>query len=149
MGRRIEQGTERIGRVRWLLLLLVAIGAVVWAQVALTPLEPDGQWAFFAVSFAFALLMRRLPGRLPGLILATMALLAMGRYVWWRVTQTLDFQTPVETIVGYVLFAAEIYTWAILALGLVQTAWPLDRAVAELPRRSSRLAECRHLYSNL
>jgi cellulose synthase (UDP-forming) len=132
-GARIEQGTERIGRLRWLLPLFVAIGAVVWTQVALTPLQPDGQWEFFAVTLALALLMRRLPGRLPALMLATLSLLAMGRYVWWRVTQTLDLPTPAETIVGYVLFGAEIYTWVILALGLVQTAWPLNRTVAELP----------------
>lgn len=132
-GEGLERGTERIGHIRWLIPLVVVAGAVLWMGVGMSPLQADGQFEFFAVTVALALIVRRFPGRLPVLMLATLSLLAMARYVVWRVTQTLDFRTPGEAIVGYALFGAETYTWIILLLGFVQTAWPLNRTIAELP----------------
>jgi cellulose synthase (UDP-forming) len=133
-GDALERGTERVGHVRWLLPVLVTLGAVLWAGVGASPLQAGGQVQFFALTIAIALIVRRFPGRLPVLILATLSLLAMARYIIWRVTQTLDFRTPTEAIVGYALFSAELYTWMIMLLGLIQTAWPLNRTVAQLPR---------------
>ena len=132
-GDALEHATERVGRARLLLVLLVPIGALVWIGVGLSPLQAGGQFAFFAMTLALALAIRRLPGRLPVLLLASLSLLAMTRYVWWRLTQTLDFRTPAEAVVGYALVSAEAYTWLILTLGLIQTAWPLNRTVAVLP----------------
>jgi cellulose synthase (UDP-forming) len=132
-GAQLESGTQRVGHIRWLLPLIVLAGAVLWTMIGTSPLSSDGQFEFFAVLVAVALILRRFPGRMPVLILTTLALLAMARYVWWRITQTLSFQTPGEAILGYLLFGAEAYTWVILLLGFVQTAWPLNRAVAELP----------------
>jgi cellulose synthase (UDP-forming) len=136
-GDSLERGTQRIGHVRWLLPIFVVIGLVLWAGVGASPLQAGGQVQFFALTIVLALIVRRFPGRLPVLILATLSLLAMGRYVIWRVTQTLDFRTPTEAIVGYALFSAEVYTWTIMLLGLIQTAWPLNRTVAQLPRDPS------------
>lgn len=132
-GAALESGTERIGHVRWLLPVVAAVGMLLWAGVGASPLQAGGQVQFFALTIALALLVRRFPGRLPVLVLATLSLLAMGRYIIWRVTQTLDFRTPTEAIVGYALFSAECYTWMIMTLGLIQTAWPLNRTVAQLP----------------
>jgi cellulose synthase (UDP-forming) len=136
-GAQLEAGTQRIGHIRWLLPFLVVAGAVVWSMIGTSPLQEEGQFEFFAVLAVVALVVRRFPGRMPVLILTTLALLAMVRYVWWRVTQTLSFQTPGEAILGYLLFSAEAYTWIILLLGFVQTAWPLTRTVAELPADTS------------
>ncbi|GLU33883.1 UDP-forming cellulose synthase catalytic subunit [Trinickia caryophylli] len=132
-GERIEAGTERIGHLRWLLPIVVVAGMLLWTGAGLTPLQPGPQLQFFAVTLVLALIIRRFPGRLPILLLGTLSLLAMSRYIWWRVTQTLDFRTPTEAIVGYALFGAEAYTWLILTLGLIQTAWPLNRPIAQLP----------------
>jgi cellulose synthase (UDP-forming) len=132
-GTQLEAGTQRLGHIRWLLPLIVLAGAGLWLMIGTSPLSSDGQFEFFAVLMAVALFLRRFPGRMPVLVLTALALLAMVRYVWWRVTQTLTFQTPGEAILGYLLFGAEAYTWVILLLGFVQTAWPLNRTVAELP----------------
>ncbi|MCC8391031.1 UDP-forming cellulose synthase catalytic subunit [Paraburkholderia sp. MMS20-SJTR3] len=132
-GERLETVSGRVGHVRWLLPLLLLAGAASWSLIGTAPLQSGGQFAFFAVLVVIALLVRRLPGRMPALILITLALLAMGRYVWWRMTQTLSFQSPGEAVLGYLLFGAEAYTWLILLLGFVQTAWPLQRTVASLP----------------
>ncbi|CAN7674994.1 UDP-forming cellulose synthase catalytic subunit [Trinickia sp. LjRoot230] len=132
-GARVETGAEHIGHWRWLLPVLVVGGAVLWMMVGLTPLEPGGQVQFFVVTLVLALVIRRFPGRLPILLLGTLALLAMTRYIWWRVTQTLDFRTPGAAIVGYSLVGAEAYTWLILTLGFIQTAWPLNREISPMP----------------
>jgi cellulose synthase (UDP-forming) len=97
------------------------------------PLMPGAQFAFFAIVAVLALALRRLPGHLPTLALASLALLATLRYVWWRTTQTLDFRSPVEAVAGYLLYGAEAYAWMILLLGFIQTAWPLDRPIVPLP----------------
>lgn len=132
-GGALERGTARLGHARRLVLLLAIVGALLWIGVGASPLQAGGQLQFFALTIVLALVVRRFPGRLPVLILATLSLLAMGRYIIWRVTQTLDFRTPTEAVVGYALFSAELYTWLIMTLGLIQTAWPLNRTVARLP----------------
>ncbi len=132
-GNALEAGAGRIGRIRGLAVLLALVGALLWAGVGASPLQAVGQLQFFALTIAVALVVRRFPGRLPVLILATLALLAMGRYIIWRVTETLSFRSPMEAIVGYALFSAEAYTWLIMTFGLIQTAWPLNRTVARLP----------------
>jgi len=132
-GESLEAGAVRTGRIRWLTLMLVAVGAVLWAIVGTSPLAGTSQYVFFALTIVLALIIRRLPGRLPVLLLAALSLLVMLRYVWWRSTQTLDFHGAGEAIIGYALFGAEAYTWLVLALGFIQTAWPLERKVSTLP----------------
>jgi len=132
-GNALERGTQRLGHARRLVLALALFGALLWAGVGVSPLQASGQIQFFVLTIGLALVVRRFPGRLPVLILAALSLLAMGRYIIWRVTQTLDFRTPTEAIVGYALFSAEVYTWMIMTLGMIQTAWPLNRTVARLP----------------
>ena len=76
---------------------------------------------------------QRAPGRLATLLIVMLSMLMAGRYVWWRTTQTLHLPDPLEAVVGYVLFAAELYTWIVLLLGYMQTAWPLNRKPYPLP----------------
>ncbi|HEX7936350.1 MAG TPA: UDP-forming cellulose synthase catalytic subunit, partial [Paraburkholderia sp.] len=132
-GESLEAGAVRAGRIRWLTVTLVGVGAVLWALVGTSPLAGTNQYVFFGLTILLALAIRRLPGRLPVLLLASLSLLAMLRYVWWRTTQTLDFHGAGEAIVGYALFSAEAYTWIVLVLGFIQTAWPLERKVSALP----------------
>ena len=47
-------------------------------------------------------------------------------------TTTLEFETLAQAVLGYGLLAAEAYTWLIVVLGFIQTAWPLKRAPAPL-----------------
>jgi len=136
-GESLEAGAVRTGRIRWLTLMLVVLGAVLWALVGTSPLAGTNQYVFFALMILLALFIRRLPGRLPVLLLAALSLLAMLRYVWWRSTQTLDFHGAGEAVIGYALFGAEAYTWLVLVLGFIQTAWPLERKVSVLPPERS------------
>lgn len=60
------------------------------------------------------------------------------RYLYWRATNTLNFNTTIEAVLGSGLFMAEIYSWVILVLGYFQTSWPLNRKIAPLPKDISQ-----------
>lgn len=115
--------------VQWLVLGIGALAAVV---VMTTPFSWVGQALFLVLAWALAMVLRRLPGRYPTLMLATLGLLAMGRYAWWRLTATLDFDSPIESALGYGLLLAEAYTWLVVVFGFIQTAWPLQRPAAAI-----------------
>jgi cellulose synthase (UDP-forming) len=63
------------------------------------------------------------------------------RYGWWRVAQVVDyFFNPANTSWTWLnaffilmLLLAEMYAFMILALGFLQTLWPLRRAPVPLP----------------
>lgn len=99
-------------------LLLAAISA---------PLELYSQSLFALLCFALALGLRALPGRLPVLALIVLSLVASLRYMYWRLTSTLGFDTWLSACFGYGLVAAEFYALVVLLFGYVQTAWPLRR----------------------
>ncbi|MGG2005467.1 glycosyltransferase [Novosphingobium resinovorum] len=80
---------------------------------------------------AGALVMRRIKGRMGAVALGILAVLVSTRYLFWRTTQTIAFNTPLEFLFGGVLYLAELYAWVILLLGFLQTTWPLDRPVIE------------------
>jgi cellulose synthase (UDP-forming) len=115
--------------VQWLLLAVIAALALT---VLTTPFSALGQLLFMGLCWALAMVLRRLPGQFPSLALACVSMITLGRYAWWRVTSTLDFDSATEAALGYGLLAAEAYTWLIVLLGFVQTAWPLKRQPAPL-----------------
>ena len=112
-------------------LLLVGIAALALV-VLTTPFSALGQFFFMGLCWALAMVLRRLPGQFPSLALACISMITLGRYAWWRLTATLDFDSYTEAVLGYGLLAAEAYTWLIVILGFVQTAWPLKRQPAAL-----------------
>ena len=114
---RIERSVQLLMRypsLRWLSLGLAMVAAVL---VMTTPFNWFGQLLFFIFAWALSLVVRRLPGRFPSLALAAISLLATGRYAWWRVTTTLEFETLAQAVLGYGLLAAEAYTWLVVVLG--------------------------------
>ncbi|SAL00705.1 cellulose synthase [Caballeronia arationis] len=129
----LEGASGAAGRRRGALPFIVLSGAALFVLASTTALSTASQLQFGAVSLAAALVIRRMPGRLPLLLLASLALLMTARYAWWRATATLDFRSPGDTLVGYTLFGAEAYTWLIQLFGFVQTAWPLRREIAPMP----------------
>ncbi|OON33514.1 cellulose synthase, partial [Izhakiella australiensis] len=67
------------------------------------------------------------------MIMLFLSALMSTRYIWWRATHTLHFNSQIEALLGIGLFLAELYVWLILLLGYLQTAWPLKRTIQPLP----------------
>ncbi|TWG86738.1 cellulose synthase (UDP-forming) [Cupriavidus gilardii J11] len=132
-GHRFARIAALLNRVRGLTPLMLLGAAVAGLLMFTTPLPIGGQLTVFAVVWVAVMLLRKVPGRFPTLMMMALSLLMTLRYIWWRATETLDLMTPLEIVIGYLLFAAEGYTWLVLILGYLQTAWPLARRPKPLP----------------
>jgi cellulose synthase (UDP-forming) len=105
---------------------------IIWLIIS-TPLTETQQMVFGLVSFGGAMFLRKLPGRFVTQILIVLSLVASTRYMYWRVTETMTFETWANAFFGSGLFLAELYAWVVLVLGFIQTAWPLERKPVPLP----------------
>lgn len=110
--------------LKWVIGLVALTGFVLTAQASLSL---SGQWVFIVVCYLLAMLFKRFPERFAHLCLMALTMLLLARYVFWRFTSSLDLNSGMELTLGYILVAAEAYTWIILILGFIQTAWPLKR----------------------
>lgn len=117
------RGWER-PELRWAVMALSL--PLVWLIIS-TPLTETQQLIFAAVSFSAALFLRKLPGRFVTQMLIFLSLVASTRYLYWRMTATMNFDSWSNAFFGSGLFLAELYAWIVLVLGYIQTAWPLER----------------------
>jgi cellulose synthase (UDP-forming) len=130
---RLEAGAAAADRVPFLREIVLVVAFIIGVVICTTPMSLGEQLRLFLLVMLTVLLVRRAPGRLATLLIVMLSMLMAGRYAWWRTTQTLHLPDPMEAVIGYVLFAAELYTWIVLLLGYMQTAWPLNRKPYPLP----------------
>ena len=123
------------GKSSLLNLALSVAGAVAVSSLAVlvitVPMDLQEQWIFAGVSILGAMIMTRVKGQRATLAIAALSLLVSTRYIVWRTTTTLDFDSPIGFFLGTGLYLAELYAWIILVLGFLQTAWQLPRPVIE------------------
>jgi cellulose synthase (UDP-forming) len=120
--------------VRVAVVVLVVLFLIV---AATTPLSLSEQLIVLVSMWGLTMLIRHLAGFGPGVIMMTFSVIASARYVWWRVTQTMDLESGFEMFLGSGLLAAECYTWLVMVLGYIQNARPLRRKPATLPEDRS------------
>ncbi|QXQ05065.1 UDP-forming cellulose synthase catalytic subunit [Sphingosinicellaceae bacterium] len=109
------------------------IGVVVLAVLVITvPLDLTSQWLFAGATMIGTVLLGRADNRRTTLVIAVLSVLVSTRYMVWRTTHTLEFQSIPEFVLGGGLYLAEIYAWIILILGVLQTGWPLHRPIVEI-----------------
>ena len=117
-----------------LVLLLCGLGgALLLLVVATVPLQPRQQAILAIVSAAVFLVANRFAGRGVSVFLVVLSLATSLRYIVWRLTDTLDFGSFAELVLGVMLALAECYAITVLVLGYIQTLWPLDRKPMPLP----------------
>jgi cellulose synthase (UDP-forming) len=120
-----------IGIILTLTLLLLSL------LVVITPMSSDKQYLFGLSVIVVVFIIGRFKGKKPVLAMLVFSLMMSTRYIWWRATTTLHFDSTLEMVLGGLLFAAEIYSWTILVLGYIQMAWPLERPIAPMPQDRS------------
>ncbi|MGV2290226.1 UDP-forming cellulose synthase catalytic subunit [Trinickia sp. YCB016] len=113
------------------LLFVFAIAALY--LVFTVPMSLTQQLIFATCCFVCALLFRRADGRFATLVMIMLSVIASGRYMYWRLTETTYWEHPVDVIWGVLLVSAEVYSTIVLLLGYFQTAWPLKRSPVALP----------------
>src|SRR6266849_551643 len=129
--RRIAR-SEFAGQNLVLAALLIA-GLFLALIVIITPLDLVSQALFGLLTITAMLLIKGHPSRGVTLILITLSIVVSSRYIWWRLTETLQFASPFEAFLGIGLIMAELYAWLVLVLGYIQTAWPLNRTPEAMP----------------
>ena len=102
---------------RALQLGMLLSGALLLVTVISVPLDLWEQVVFGVLCFACAVLLNRSPGRLVTLLLTFISLTVSSRYLYWRMTETLQMDDGFDLFFGSGLIAAEIYAWLVLVLG--------------------------------
>lgn len=118
-------------KVLYYLLLLVLFPLA--AVIIITPMDSQKQYIFGLISIAILFVMGINKSRKISMVMVFLSALMSTRYIFWRATETLSFNSEVEAILGIGLFIAEVYVWAILILGYLQTSWPLKRTIEPMP----------------
>ena len=113
--------------------VLSVLAVICLVIVVSAPLDTIAQLGFSLVALVCALFLRRVGGRLATIVMVLISVIMSLRYMYWRVTSTLDFQSWLDIIFGYGLLLAEIYALTVLLLGYVQTIWPLRRDPVPMP----------------
>lgn len=115
------------------LAVLVIAGVFLLGIVVITPLDLVSQALFAALTIIAMLIIKGHPSRGVTLALITLSIVVSTRYIWWRLTATMQFASVTEACLGIGLILAELYAWFVLVLGYIQTAWPLRRPPVALP----------------
>ncbi len=108
-------------------------GFLLLLAVATVQLDPRQQAILAVTSFIVFLIANRFKGRSVSVFLVILSLAVSMRYIFWRLTETLDFGSLAELLLGIGLALAEGYAIVVLVLGYVQTLWPLERKPIALP----------------
>ncbi|MFM9922976.1 UDP-forming cellulose synthase catalytic subunit [Variovorax sp. H27-G14] len=106
---------------------------VILPAVIIAPMTFEQQIVLSVGIFAAALITNRVKGRFAGLVLIFLSVVVSSRYTYWRVTETMFMDNPVDLMLGIGLLMAEVYAFIVLLLGYIQTAWPLERKPVPLP----------------
>ena len=114
-------------------VVAVVFSALLMGLVISVPLDLQGQILFSLGSFVAALLLNKTPGRLSTLAMIVLSISASSRYIYWRFTDTMGFTRWIDAALGYGLMLAELYAFAVLLIGYLQTAWPLQRRPVPMP----------------
>ncbi|RUO80817.1 UDP-forming cellulose synthase catalytic subunit [Idiomarina tyrosinivorans] len=121
----------------WVLYLTLAVILIGLGLIITIPMATGAQVIMLLAFWSVAMWVRDIPGRIPMMLMMIISITVSTRYIWWRVTHTLNWDSGLNLTLGLLLLAAELYAWTILILGYIQTAWPLQRKVAQLPADTS------------
>lgn len=124
--------TRRI--TEWgLLALLSMVGFILIWIVTTAPLDPVRQAELAVVTGVIFFICNYFTGRKMTIFLVVLSIVVSLRYLVWRVTDTLEFGTVLQGVMGISLAAAEAYAITVLMFGYFQTVWPLERRPKPLP----------------
>ena len=115
-----QRGGLLRGRIMLVLAVLLAIPPLL--LFITTPMDAQHQMVLGFAGAILAIVAHRLsnPGsRRASLGLILLSMVVSTRYLYWRITETLVFQTGFEYVLGYGLFIAELYAWTIMFFGYI------------------------------
>ncbi|ATG78216.1 UDP-forming cellulose synthase catalytic subunit [Pseudoalteromonas sp. 1_2015MBL_MicDiv] len=100
------------------------------------PFSLEAQAIFISFILLVAYSLKRIKGQMATIVMITLSVTTSSRYLWWRYTETLNWDDPLALALGAGLLLAETYAWLVLILGFFQTINPLERKPIPLPRNT-------------
>ncbi|MCK7595723.1 UDP-forming cellulose synthase catalytic subunit [Microbulbifer sp. CAU 1566] len=113
--------------------VLLVLGLALTTVLVTTPLSIEAQSMFGGLAVVMALVLIAKKTRERMVIIAVLSAIVSWRYIFWRATESLNFDDPLETVLGYGMFAGELFFLGILALSYLQSLWPNGRIPERLP----------------
>ncbi len=113
--------------------MLVTIGVIALLIVITVPLAGEQQAVLTLLGAAAFVILNRFRSRRVTVFLVMLSVAITSRYLFWRVTQTIEFESVLGGMMSVGLLLAEVYAAALLFLSYVQLTWPLDRKPVPLP----------------
>jgi len=129
-GRALRGGVWAKGWIIWPFMLL---GALIGLTFIVAPLEAEQQIWLAVAGFLLYIVANRIPGRGMTIFIVLVSCLVSIRYIYWRMVDTLEFTSFLQTFLGTGLILAEIYAIATMLLAYFQAIWPLQRKPVPLP----------------
>ncbi len=114
---------------------LLALGLATLVFVLTLPMDAAQQGLLLLIFWGIALWVRKQAGQFPMIVMMLLSFFVSTRYIYWRITETINWSHPLDGTLGFILLSAEVYAWIILLFGYMQTVWPLKRKIAQLPSR--------------
>ena len=118
-------------------LLLVA--APIVTLVVIAPMSAHNQF-IFGITMIIACIVASVCSKkhFISFCILVVTVISSTRYMFFRLTQTLEFPSLIDMIFGYLLLAAEIYVYIVLLLSFFQLSWSLKRKIVPLPSDESK-----------
>lgn len=113
--------------------LLVALIVSLAIFCFTVPFSLMAQAFFIVVLWAISMMFSKISGRFATMLMIVLSVTVSCRYLWWRMTSTLNYDDPLALFLGVILLMAESYSWLVLMLGYFQNIWPLKRKPVALP----------------
>jgi cellulose synthase (UDP-forming) len=117
--------------VKYTVIALLLFLLIIFVTVPFS-LEAQGIFISFILLVAYSL--RRVKGQMATIVMITLSVITSSRYLWWRYTETLNWDDTFSLILGMALLLAESYAWLVLLLGFFQSINPLKRKPVPLPK---------------
>ncbi|WP_458095394.1 UDP-forming cellulose synthase catalytic subunit [Roseomonas sp. WA12] len=118
---------------RLLRIASILLGALAFLLVVTVPLSGERQAVLTLLGVAAFLVIRRSKSRRATVLLVLLSFAITSRYLWWRVTETIEFDNALQGMLSVGLLAAEFYAGSLLFLSYVQLTYPLNRKPTALP----------------
>ncbi|WP_051330032.1 UDP-forming cellulose synthase catalytic subunit [Niveispirillum irakense] len=119
----------RSNQLRW----VIALGCLLLLPLITVPASAQAQFVLTGAVLLLLLVLSRRRGRRWTVLLMVVSVIVSTRYLWWRLTETLALDNPLQAALSIGLLLAELYGWVVMVLGYMQSAWPLGRKPVPLP----------------
>ncbi|MBB1430731.1 UDP-forming cellulose synthase catalytic subunit [Pseudoalteromonas sp. SG43-4] len=119
--------------VKYVILAFILFLLAIFITI---PFSLEAQAVFISFILLVAYALKRVKGQIATIVMITLSVTTSSRYLWWRYTETLNWDDPLALALGGGLLLAETYAWLVLILGFFQTINPLERKPVPLPKNT-------------